>query len=1830
MIRTEGLSYQAIVEQKFRDELEFFAYGRGRSKAHTSISHLIEHVSVSYKGRTLVELIQNAYDPHPASCADGEISILFDPSETEFGCLYVANRGVGFTKKNFEGLCDVASSSKVVNEGIGNKGLGFRSVAQISKHPEVYSSDPLAAPGPGFTGFCFGFPTDSQLRSLLVGSSHSSYLDEVVRTMPRSLLPVFLHDRPGHVDDFALQGFATVVRMPLDRNEASIDVQNQIEALCDHQLPIHLFLDRIFQIRIEVRGQGASNDAKSFCRVLPRRVRESWQLEDIRLEIVKTDDDAEYVVGNYRLPDEEFRPVLDAGLASGTVPESWSDWRDPPEVSVAVGLGGPGTRGRLYNFLPMEAIAKSPCAAHLNAPFYSDIDRKKLVENVPLNDYFLDAIAALCLRTAKILKELRPDLAPEVVLDLTMWEGDAAGVVAQVSEKLTGDPLEDLLLVPSCPGSPRSPWSSLSAVFDWPGARLGLTELTPGAIASVAQVDLLDSRINSQRLNRLISVARCAGYELEPSPELAAKWAERFAHELQARAVAIEPWNSFYADLITLFSDAPEALKGRTLLLTDHNKLAPTLKEATAQGTDSQTPRRQAHINQTVFLPNTQVKPIGVVDGEVTDDESEAANEEYLASRIPKSLERFIRILNTNLACASRSDESGVRRFLIENRLVNQFLTEDIQRLLANLTANPGPGKNPNMRRMEALRFAFDLSAQGTKTAELGEMPFHVPTQSKRWVRATRAFFGATWPSTRGKELGELVEATKQTSADLRSVGENMLIDLREWNRLSKTDGRNWVRFLSQIGVQQVLQLTNVRPPGALQEQGYLFQTRLLERCRLSDEARAFWKQELPNDLPNPYTPYTVRGLVPALPGQGDFQDFTPSSKAVYAREILAALREVGAAALSIHLFRPQHRHSPNETVWPSPLGSFLRNAEWLPVQSALQNWRFARPAEAWHLPLHATNVRPDFLITVAGDCRSYLDAHPEVQEVLQECCNLNIVNSIASCAAQLRLLGQIATNSQVPSGLVSAFDTLYAEGWRRVSEDPNVLEGFLNSAPFFIAAHAGSAVVGHRLDSADGDEIPEGSYGTPLAYLADDQTPTTRELLKELGRDVFDFKFPGRASVCAKIREIYPRVECVSNVRLEIILGDSTFKTRGEDRFLCPIDRRWLQDTILVVCDLASGGFLNLGVEAFDRLRALMSRLRYRLVDDIHLRIDGRVVQLPEFTQGCLFVNDQHRPTLLIRTPDSELSWAVLQQASHTLAEALGYPVQLSSVLSSAFGQLSQRHGPGALIQPSNSDLQAVCRKGAQAVHDSLRGLRHMVDSLVQLLRPAILAVGGKDAVGRFEKSVSSLETESDLRNTLNTIGASWHVAPDVLFSACMQSDHLDGLRRYLRLDLATFNSAIRDLGPPYSELDFAEDHVQQFKAYVAIRRGEIQNELRSAFLSTFTARGDLSDYVAASRLEGLGPEPGWATMYDELPEPMMLERVNHWLGRFEAGPLQSGGSSSSPTVSDCRTANRDALRKLASELWATVSVWCRKNGRQMPERWRIRDEAPRALVTQALASGLLDFEVLEQASLIGVLAALSDWPEGMPETLDPNALGVDRESVDEALEKARHENAERNRLERIVVVGDQELSEDKVDLPDSLALLMESYATSGSSLKLPARVISLEALEAPPKHGAAGSRQKSKKPLPSRRLSESKRRIIGLLGERFAFEWLRLQYPALVNEDCWVSTNRERALQLPGGDDGLGYDFVIDLPSYSLYFEVKSTSSDDFFFSLGPTEVEAALRFRSDSRHRYRVLFVLNVLTPKSTRPLLLPNPYSEQFRDRFQLVTKGEQGFRFLPTG
>lgn len=91
-----------------------------------------------YSTRThfVLELIQNADDNAYASEVDPEIHIALSSS-----ALKVWNNEQGFTKANVRALCSVGESTKLKKVGfIGEKGIGFKSVFQVSNAPQIHSN----------------------------------------------------------------------------------------------------------------------------------------------------------------------------------------------------------------------------------------------------------------------------------------------------------------------------------------------------------------------------------------------------------------------------------------------------------------------------------------------------------------------------------------------------------------------------------------------------------------------------------------------------------------------------------------------------------------------------------------------------------------------------------------------------------------------------------------------------------------------------------------------------------------------------------------------------------------------------------------------------------------------------------------------------------------------------------------------------------------------------------------------------------------------------------------------------------------------------------------------------------------------------------------------------------------------------------------------------------------------------------------------------------------------------------------------------------------------------------------------------------------------------------------------------------------------------------------------------------------------------------------------------------------------------------------------------------------------------------------------------------
>lgn len=147
-------------------------------REHLEIASLTHHIESDYGGRFLVELLQNGSDQaRGAQLTASTIHIVRTSN-----LIAVTNGGHPFNEEGVQAVTELGLSPKDAGFSIGNKGVGFKSVFQVSDSPEIYSS---SGPGVKFadSGFHFRFDGDP-FRSEEFSRRLALLVDKVLTTRP--------------------------------------------------------------------------------------------------------------------------------------------------------------------------------------------------------------------------------------------------------------------------------------------------------------------------------------------------------------------------------------------------------------------------------------------------------------------------------------------------------------------------------------------------------------------------------------------------------------------------------------------------------------------------------------------------------------------------------------------------------------------------------------------------------------------------------------------------------------------------------------------------------------------------------------------------------------------------------------------------------------------------------------------------------------------------------------------------------------------------------------------------------------------------------------------------------------------------------------------------------------------------------------------------------------------------------------------------------------------------------------------------------------------------------------------------------------------------------------------------------------------------------------------------------------------------------------------------------------------------------------------------------------------------------------------------------------
>ncbi len=747
--------------------------------------------------------------------------------------------------------------------------------------------------------------------------------------------------------------------------------------------------------------------------------------------------------------------------------------------------------------------------------------------------------------------------------------------------------------------------------------------------------------------------------------------------------------------------------------------------------------------------------------------------------------------------------------------------------------------------------------------------------------------------------------------------------------------------------------------------------------------------------------------------------------------------------------------------------------------------------------------------------------------------------------------------------------------------------------------------------------ETLTGESDTPAAVIVtEDAQRFEARVLSSAGQAVLEVGPTATDRVAALLEDMgafIPRR--LDGIGVQLLVDGAPFVPRASDPLLTSLGLEWLPEVIVIGHELR-GEQLERGIQSTTvdrRARAI----RVRQCEAITLVVDDEEVSPHEELRWYAFEHDEF-PTLIL-TEDLAVNWRTL---ARTLSGGISRLIdgRLRS-LEPLLLRLAFDRSSDELEAPSDEAMASALECDLQTVQDLRAALRTDLEHILNLLLPVVGYYGGLDLARQLLSDVDRAGNRFDARKWLALHLAREEYVPDELIDACEQAANRTDLRNHLKLDYARFNRVLLDLGE--SPLSNEAELRQLYDAYLARMRPAITDRLRRQHAADFRAGHDLATYVERKSLAFLEFDTDWILTRETLEMGTVEAHVSGLL----ADTLGEDVAVELAAYRRVVEANRKAVREFAMKAAPVISVWCQRHEAPLPEPWQ-QGEA-QAVFRHLENSGLLDFELIGSTDTPGLCRRAGCWPDGMPETLDGEALELTRNDV-EAEEKRREHARQQREIERRSILfaensldtGDPKFAENFQELA---AGFMENDETWFERSRKRTRLVEFNNPDQPG-GGAGGGGTGGGTRRRERHLTDAQRQAMGLAGEWLAYQFLCRRHSEYVDESCWVSENRAYFFGGDEGNDAAGYDFRVMTPQAEWLYEVKSSLEDSGEFELTANELRVAGGASKDGRRRYRILHVPYVFSPDRRYVLELPNSMGEATRNRFTTVGRGSVRLRF----
>ena len=1033
----------------FLDEL---ANGTSNYK---SLHNLTEQVKHQYHGRFLIELIQNAHDAlfdiakqkideeTPEDQGRIEIVITNDPP---FGSLYVANDGLPFTESNFISLSRFGQSDKNPEKHIGNKGIGFRSVLEITQAPEIFSRKDNKSTS--FNGYNFRFNPkiiqyfEEPIQELLNGNDNPNldlglpitlvdwgrrklnafreqcmglgfdWVTSELRFLSPYLLPepISDKDKTHWVRQFEAKGFATVIRLPFSSENTKVLTSGKVEDLDENTI---LFLNKAKSLWVETLHTKRFVTRK--IHPLPN-LGDAQQIDiDVLVDEIEDAKTKRYWLWKWMIGGKENpKEAEEISEAVSILPGKWPKVKKA-EVALSVRLGENPEKGLISIFLPTEQPSGAAC--HLNAPFYGEIDRTEVDFAEPFNKLLLEKMAKRAAHivsmhlAGKGLDEARAIL--DILLPISSQELNGKAWFSLIEKEFLelGLEINEEPLLKTTDSWKSVKEASLPPRLDEP--KVFSEEL----FYNIAAFDVIDKGISS-RNSQIINLFNFMGIEADPLDDWIASTIEVVAKEI-ARENKVD-WNDFWHDVMLLLPGKSECLKGKKVVL----------------GTDGEL--HGSNDSMSVFF-----RP-----------RSSGDDEEVLSDRavdkIPRELGSRIAFLHEAITVHQTREGGGIKNHplhgYLSSYLVQPFGVESILRnvLIPSTPDLPVSLDGEKDRLCQAisswgLQLVAGLVAKdkGEKTLQyLGRLP--VPCHGG-WYPLNETSFGPGWHHTVGLDLkfyfdtantAGTKEATKKLilPPDDGHWSKNVSTD---WELLEKAGALNGMRLIKiepedwvpnfRVSKRSGIRLPENAPPGIDSETWQLF----------TDEVHTHLKPK----FDGPFY-FEVNNLC-TIPGIDNFSTLNH-----YSREKLmqVLLRSIANWADDWEIIRVSKIGGISDSnTHESPLKYWLKKTPWLIDTTGKIPPEF-RPRDRWFIPPAAIAGRVHqfkHLNPIPPKISSVLDSDLELTEELEELGMPRYQPEIKTSST--RLLDDLAISLENPEAIANRdiFIGQVREAWSLFEPDP-------------------------------------------------------------------------------------------------------------------------------------------------------------------------------------------------------------------------------------------------------------------------------------------------------------------------------------------------------------------------------------------------------------------------------------------------------------------------------------------------------------------------------------------------------------------------------------------------------------------------------------------------------------------------------------------------------------------------------------------------------------------------------------------------------------------------